>query len=230
MHDSHDYALGPADIAARQAAFAAAAERGLTVRLGALSRFDDGVLGCYLDDDYSVFHPMHAALRELAREGGPQRGFLDGVEAAVAYGENLEAEPIVAPYLQGDPDLTVRPGRDLTLTVLVLAGLGINATSGLVPRKRLELSRSWTDAALQQLVPSFRVGPVLVDPAEIRMPRISAIPDDSGGRAQDIWTRRDTPVTWRENPILAASMAARLADHPAMAHEGWVRFALAEDD
>jgi hypothetical protein len=227
--DSNDYQLSPTDITARQAAFAAAAERGLTVRLGALSRFDDGVLGFYLDDDYSIFHPMHAAVRELAREGGPQHGFLDQVEAAKAYGESLDPEPIMVPYLQGDPDLTVRPGRDVTLTILMLAGLGINATCGVVPRKRLELNRSWTDAALQKLVPSFRVGPVLVDPSEIRMPRISAVPADAG-RLDNTWTRRDTPVTWREDPILAASMAARLVNHPAVAHEGWVRLVLAEDE
>jgi hypothetical protein len=118
----------------------------------------------------------------------------------------------------------------MTLTVLMLAGLGINATCGLVPRKRLELNRSWTDAALQKLLPSFRVGPVLVDPGQIRMPRISAVPDDTGGGIQSTWTRRDTPVTWREDPILAASMTARLVDHPAVAHEGWVRLVPAEDD
>lgn len=228
--DSHDYALSPADVNARAAAFAAAAERGVTVRLGALSRFDDGVLGCYVDDDYSVFHPILAAVRELARKGGPQQGFLDQVGAAAAYGDVLTADPIVVPYLQGDPELTVRPGRDTTLTVLTLAGLGMNATAGVVPRKRLELNRSWTDAALQKIVPSFRVGPVLVDPAQIRMPRISAVPDDTEGGVQTTWTRRDTPVTWKEDPIVAATMAALLVDRPAVANEGYVRFVLAEDD
>ena len=29
---------------------------------------DDGVLGYFLDDDYSVFHPVHSAIRELARQ------------------------------------------------------------------------------------------------------------------------------------------------------------------
>jgi hypothetical protein len=228
--DSLDYALSPDEAAARQAAFAAAADRGAAVRLGALSRFDDGVLGFYLDNDYSVFHPVHAAVRELAREGGPQHGFLDRVDIAAAYGEQLGAEPILAPYLQGEADLTVRPGRDVDLTLLVLAGLGINATCGLVPRKRLELNRSWTDAALQKLIPSFRVGPVLVDPSSIRMPRISAVPADTPGGLQNTWTRRDTPTTWREDPILAASMAARLVDHPSVAHEGWVRLIPAEND
>ncbi len=228
--DSLDYRLTPDQVAARQAAYAAAAERGVTVRLGALSRFDDGTLGYFADDDYSVFHPAHAAIRELAREGGAQRGFLDEVESAKSYGDTLGARRIEVPFLAGDPDLTVRPGRDVTLTVLTLAGLGINATCGLVPRKRLELNRSWTDEALQKLLPSFRVGPVLVDPSQIRMPRISAVPDAAHGSLENTWTRRDTPVSWREDPILAASMAARLVDRPAVAHEGWVRLVVSEND
>ncbi len=227
--DTDDYALSSADAAARRAVLAAMVERAITVRLGALGRFDDGVLGYYLDDDYSVFHPVHAAVRELARHGGPQDGFLDEVTVARQYGDDLTAKPILAPYVQGEPDLTLRPGRDVDLTVLVLAGLGINATSGVVPRKGLALNRSWTDAALQRIVPSFRVGPVLVDPVEIRMPRISALPDDPEGRLRNTWTRRDTPTTWRDDPILAATMAARLAERPAVAHEGWARLLATEE-
>ena len=110
----------------------------------------------------------------------------------------------------------------------MLAGLGLDATCGVVPRKRLELNRSWTDGALQQIVPSFRIGPVLVDPSEIRMPRVSALPDDD--RLRNTWTRRDTPTSWRDDPILAATMAARLADHPAVGHEGWARLLTAPDE
>ena len=152
----------------------------ITVRLGALSRFDDGVLGYYLDDDYSVFHPVHAAVRELARHGWPA-GRLPrrGRRGRGSTATTLTAEPITGAVRAGRRRTSsLRPGRDVDLTVLVLAGLGINATCGVVPRKRLELNRSWTDAALQQIVPSFRVGPVLVDPASIRMPRISALPED----------------------------------------------------
>ena len=226
--DSADYALSPAAVTERRAAIVGAARYPFTVRLGALGRFDDGVLGYFLDDDYSVFHPVHSAIRELARLGGPQQGFLDEVTAAAAYAEDLTPEQIRAPYLQGEPDLTVHPGRPVTLTLLTLAGLSINATSGVVPRKRLELNRSWTDEALQKIVPSFRVGPVLVDPAAIAMPRISALPTDRGDQATTTWTRRDTPATWREDPILASSMAAKLVDHPPVAHEGWVRLVITE--
>ena len=100
----------PADAEARRAVFAAMVERAITVRLGALSRFDDGVLGYYVDDDYSVFHPVHAAVRELARHGGPQDGFLDEVTVARQYGDDLTAEPILAPYVQGEPDLIAAAG------------------------------------------------------------------------------------------------------------------------
>ena len=223
--DTAQYVLGAQDAAGRHAAFLAVAEHGIPLRVGALSRFDDGVLGFFIDDDYSLFHPVHPSILQLARKSGAQRGFLDGVEEAAANGTSFAPDPIVAPFVAGESELILRPGIAQHLTLLVLAGLGINATTGVIPRKRLDLARAWTDAALQRIVPSFRIGPVLVDPKEIRMPRISAMPQGQGGALRNTWTRRDTPTTWHDDAILAATMTARLADRPAVAHEGWVRFA-----
>ena len=160
---------------------------------------------------------MHPAVLELALPVGTHQGFLGTVDEAKEFGETLPTVPISAGYVSGDATITIRPGQTRTLTLLLLPGHGVHATSGVVPRKRLELSRSWIAEPLGRIVPSFRVGPVLVDPEAIRMPPISAI-----GPAQ-AWTRRVTPASWRDDPIAAASDVARLPDSPAQAQEGWVR-------
>lgn len=214
--DSGDYGLDPAAAAERRAAFLAQADRAFPVRLGSLTRFDDGLLGYWVDDDYDRFHPVHPSVREQARLGGAHVGFLGDVDAAADYAGSLAREPITQRYIAPAADLMVRPGRPVTLTLLLLPGLGVHATCGLVPRKRLELARSWITEPLARIVPSFRFGPLLVDPATVRMPRVPALPD---GQA---WAHRETGTTWRDDPIVAATAAARLPDTPAVAQEGWV--------
>ena len=217
LDDQDAVGLTGADAEARAAAFAALADRAVPVRLGSLTRFDDGLLGFFVDDDYTTLHPVHPAVLELALPVGTHQGFLGTVDEAKEFGETLPTVPISAGYVSGDATITIRPGQTRTLTLLLLPGHGVHATSGVVPRKRLELSRSWIAEPLGRIVPSFRVGPVLVDPEAIRMPPISAI-----GPAQ-AWTRRVTPASWRDDPIAAASDVARLPDTPAQAQEGWVR-------
>jgi len=93
----------------------------------------------------------------------------------------------------------------------------VHATSGLLPRKGLSLARDWFHAALERLSPSFHVGPVLVDPTGVRMPKVTGLGD------KQVFTRRTTPLTWRDDPILAATQTALLPDDPAGLQEGWIR-------
>jgi hypothetical protein len=100
----------------------------------------------------------------------------------------------------------------------------VHLTSGIVPRKSIELARDWTAPALDRLLPSFRVGPVLVDPEEVRMPISNLL---AGG--QD-WTRRGTETTWRDDPIVAATMQALLPEDAAVLEEGYIRLNPAPDE
>ena len=71
-------------------------------------------------------------------------------------------------------------------------------------------------------MPSLRVGPVLVDPSEIRMPKVAALGEEQN------FIRRTGPLTWKEDPIIAATSAALLPKLPHEAQEGWVRVAPAK--
>jgi hypothetical protein len=67
------------------------------------------------------------------------------------------------------------------------------------------------------MAPSMRVGPVLVDPDVVRLPKVSSFPRDQ------VWTRRDSPSTWKTDPILAATQTALLPELPSSIQEGYIR-------
>ena len=128
-------------------------------------------------------------------------------------------DPIDHPYLEAEDTLLVKPGQVVRLTILMLPGGRVNLTTGIVPRKALALADDWTAPGLRRMVPSLRVGPVLVDPAEIHLPKVASLGGDQN------FIRRTGPLTWKEDPIIAATSAALLPRMPHEAQEGWIRVA-----
>lgn len=216
--DVDDYPnLAPAARAAREAAFSAVADRAFDIRLGALTHQDDGLLAYFVEDDYTRLYPVHASVLTQALASGPHEGYLGPVDEVNVFDASGQARPIISPYVVPDPSVTVRPGQKVRLTLLMDPGHAVHVSSGLLPRKSISLLRDWTSDALTRLAPSFRVGPVLVDPQSIRLPEPSAV----GPHQQ--WTRRDGPLTWRDDPILASTQDALLPGGAAEVQEGYVR-------
>ncbi|CAA9303316.1 MAG: hypothetical protein AVDCRST_MAG61-1220 [uncultured Friedmanniella sp.] len=203
---------------ARRAAFAALAAERFPVRLGDLGRSDDSLLGFFVDDDYTRFHVVDRVVAALARDSGRHRGHL-GLLGAV---DTPSLDPIEHPYLELEDTLQVVPGQVLRLTLLMLPAGKVHLTSGILPRKSLSLADDWVTPGLRRLVPSLRVGPVLVDPAEIRMPKVAALGEDQS------FLRRTGPLTWKEDPIVSATSAAMLPRMPHEAQEGWIRVSAVE--
>jgi hypothetical protein len=204
----------------RAQAFRETARLAVPVRLGALTRLDDGLLGFFVDDDYSRFYPVAGDVLEVALDSGPRRGILETSTDPT----EPQTRPITSSYVVSDPVLHVHPGQTMRLTLVVVPGTAVHATCGVLPRTSVRLQREWTADVLQTIAPSFRMGPVLVDPATIRMPA------PSGGGVKPSWARRDTPITWRDDPIAAASAEALLPDTPAEVQEGWIRLELGKEE
>jgi hypothetical protein len=199
---------------ARKGAYEALKTLAFPVRLGELTRTDDGLLGFFVDDDYSRFHVVDRTVRDGALDVGRGRGQF----AQLGSTKQIpEAKPISIPYIVGEDELLVRPGQVLRLTLLMHPSSRVHLTSGILPRKNLQLARDWVQPALAVMAPSVRVGPVLVDPEKIRLPKVSSFPKDQ------LWTRRDTPSTWKDDPILAATQTALLPDTPSEVQEGYIR-------
>ncbi len=197
------------------------------VRLGELTRTDDGVLGFFVDDDFTRFRPVDKAVAELALDAGRSRGQL----GLLKPGEPLPAAAVIDhPYVVGqagtvlgDSDtLHLHLGQTVTLTVLMHPAGKAFLSSGILPRTSLALARDWVGPGLALIAPALRTGPVLVETdlaaeGHARLPNVSVF-----GQDQDFWWR-DTPGSWRNDAILAATQTALLPETPAEFRDGWIR-------
>ena len=202
--------------AAREQAYTDLADRAFPVRIGEITRDDDGVLGFFVDDDYSQFHVVDKVVRDAALDTGRGRGQLGllGTTPQVP-----EVRSITHPYILAEDEIAVRPGQTLRLTLLMHPGARCHLSSGILPRKSLQLSRDWIYDGLAAIAPSARVGPVLINSDKVRLPLIASF------GTEQLWTRRNGNYTWKDDPILAATQTALLPDRPATIEEGYIRIA-----
>ncbi|MEJ8853001.1 hypothetical protein WKW79_00385 [Variovorax robiniae] len=201
-----------------------AARFAFPVRIGELTRSDDGVLGFFVDDDYSRFRLVDKAIAGTATDAGRSRGQLGLYSTVTGMPPKTT---IKHPYIAGTDDadtLNLHIGQTVTLTIFMHPAGKASLTSGLLPRKAVALARDWVGPGLAAIAPSLRTGPVMVetdlDPqGQVRLPKVSVFGKDQNF----LW--RDTPATWRTDAILAATQTALLPDTPAELREGWIRVA-----
>jgi hypothetical protein len=200
--------------AGRQAAYDAMAAQVLEVRLGEITRSDDGLLGYFVDDNYSAFHLVDRVIAQSALPSGRGRGVLDPGTT-----DPLQPEPITHSYINDDGLIRIHPGQTIRLTLLMHPGGKVHLSSGILPRADQALARDWVNPGLSVLAPSLRCGPLLIDADKVRLPKIASFPADQ------LFTHRDAPTTWKDDPILAATQSALLPDTQPEMQEGWVRIA-----
>jgi hypothetical protein len=198
---------------ARRAAFRALDDVQFPVRLGDLSRTDDSLLGFFVDDDYGRLHIVDRVVAAQALDTGRHRAHL----GLLGSTDPPAVAPLDHPYIDAEDELLIRPGQTLRLTLLMLPAGRVHLTSGILPRKALALADQWITRGLDRIVPSVRVGPLLIDAADVRLPKIHVLGE------QQSFIRRTGPLTWREDPIVAATQAALLPRLPHEVQEGWVR-------
>jgi hypothetical protein len=203
-------------LAERQAAYRDLADRAFPIRLGELTRSDDGLLGFFVDDDYAHYHVVDKVIRDAAFDVRRGRGQLNQLGLTQ---QMPDIKPIKHPYIVAEDELLVRPGQVMRLTLLMHPASRVHLTSGVLPRKYLQLAHDWVQPGLAVMAPSARIGPVLIDPDKVRLPKISSFPKDQ------IWTRRSNPATWKDDPILAATQTALFPDMPSEVQEGYIRIA-----
>ena len=217
--DSDEYDLGTDARDQRAEAFRRLAGRRFDVRLGALSRSQDGLLAYFVDDDYTRCRPVHPLVLEQAVRSGPRTGYLGSLQEASDFHADPEGQTtaIDHPYLSKRPTLEVSGATPRSLTLLMVPDASVHVTSGILPRKSLSLVREWIDEPLARILPSLRVGPVLVDPETIRMPKPVHLGEEQ------MWSRRASETTWRHDPIVAATQEALFPKGSAVAQEGYIR-------
>ncbi|HEY4940106.1 MAG TPA: hypothetical protein VII56_01655 [Rhizomicrobium sp.] len=197
------------------------------VELGHLTHWQDGLLGYFVNDDYTVLHVATAAA-DMARRSGPNQGFLDQINLVPQFYADFASDlasptatagdtPVGHSYVDKSGVIHVRPNQTVMLTMLVEPLTSVHATTGLLPCKDIGMRREWVNDGLAKLAPTFRFGPVLVDPQQIRMP----LATDLNGAW--VWDYRANAVQWKEGNVTNATDNALLAPDPPAAMEGWLR-------
>lgn len=198
------------------------------VRLGALTRLHDGLIGYFVNDDYSQFYPVHESIADQTRPSGPREGFLGAIRTVPgfyqSFGASSSVKPVEHPYINREPTVHIRPQQQIVLTLIIDPRGAVHATSGILPRKRIELMREHIADALDAMTMTFRIGPVLTDPETIRMPLPAEI---RGGWS---WIRRTSATIWQESPIVNANQDALLSPVPVQIAEGWLKLSGALKD
>ena len=172
------------------------------VRLGAIQNRLDGLLGYFVNDDYTRFNTVYPI-----QDGTP-----------VHPKTSIDHE-----FLDFDPTLEIRPEQDVYLTLLMNPQSAVHVTSGILPQKEIVLLREHWQDAVARIAPSFKVGPVLVDPTSVRMPI-----DDMKPNLIWKWTHRETPSEWVEGPIKRSDSKAGLPHGKMTAYEGWIKLDIDE--
>jgi hypothetical protein len=191
------------------------------VRLGALSHWQDGLLGYFVNDDYNTLFCSDASAAGLARSIGPGVGFLQQANLVQGYYDSFSSpaanDPVTHPYVDTSGTIWLYPGQEVQLTLLVEPMTNVSATTGLLPRKQVGMRREWVNDALAKIAPTFRFGPVLVDPKNIRMPIAAEL------NGTWTWDHRTDVITWASDPVTHANQDARLQPDAPIASEGWLQ-------
>jgi hypothetical protein len=197
----------------------AVAQTEVPLRLGALTHWQDGLLGYFVNDDYRTLYIPDPASADQAREIGAMRGFLGSATQTQDYYNEFAttANPVNHPYINRDGSFLLRPGQNVFVTMLVEPHARVNATAGLLPKKEIGMQREWIQDALAKLSPTFRFGPVLIDPKNVQMP----VATELNGTWS--WDHRKDVNTWASDPVTPATHEALLPLDPPQGSEGWLR-------
>jgi hypothetical protein len=125
------------------------------VRVGDVTRPDDGVLGLFLPGasaEDSQFIPVSA-------EAVQKPVVSPLVEAGATLPSRIQDKFI--PPRSSEVDVTVNAAKPPPLTLLLDARGSIYTTSGVLPRSKIDLSHSQIEAALSRIEATFRSSPLL---------------------------------------------------------------------
>jgi hypothetical protein len=197
----------------------------IPVRLGSLNHWQDGLFGYFVNDDYTTLYCVDPAAADLARPLGPKQGFLQGADSVESYYASFASDisgttgshGVTHPYVNTDGYFQMRPNQSVALTLLLEPHCLVHASCGMTPRKDIGLRREWITDALAKIAPTFRFGPVLVDPKQIRMPAANDI------QGKWSWDHRSDASTWAEDALVRGTGNATLSQDPAAVMEGWLK-------
>jgi hypothetical protein len=166
---------------------------GFPVRLGDIRNIRDGLIGYFVNDDYSTF---------FAAQPGTNAS---GPNPYIRYGNlvTLTADPSAGPVF---------------VTLLIDPRGSVHATSGLLPVKEVEVNPDLIADALAAIDVTFITGPVISDADQLRLP----LPAFQAG-AWSWVDQPGVTVWQEDANIGKVTDKAVLADKPQKVYEGWLK-------
>lgn len=191
-------------------------------RIGDFQLAGNGALGYFQDDDYTKCYAMYGYNTLM----GNVRRTVFGRRSRDVRGDLLRlasAPPAPGPtgnYVVTGHTFNLQPDSTttVTLTVLVDPRGYIPSVMGTLPVKGVALPNGPVDSALSAMAATFRMGPLLIDPDQIRMP----LPADTGGKWS--WIERTGVTFWREEGPLQQFQPEGATPRLAVTiREGWLK-------
>jgi hypothetical protein len=165
------------------------------IRLGSAHLRDDGMMGYFMDSDFSTFNAVHVP-----------EGMKSDFIKAVGVDDNYIK-------LKFNDDSNPNPERQY-LTFLLDPRAEVHAFTGLLPVLRTGLPQKFVAEALKTMEYSFRAGPILTAPGAIRIPA----PAENKGD----WTWVDKIIG--ENNLAPSCDRARFPLATPSLREGWLNY------
>jgi hypothetical protein len=198
----------------------------IQLRLGDLTRTDDGVLGYFANDDYSRFHAIDARVLAAALPCATGSGFAVSPPPTTATplfgafiaGSGFPLWPITHPFLV-PPEITLVVGTPTPFTIIFDPRGRVYPDTGMF-REAIgyALERADLDPLFAALRPAFRFGPIIGNVDEVRMP----LPSEIEGRWD--WVQRTDPTHWNDPiEVTDVSGSPRFDPRTARAREGYLR-------
>ncbi|MFZ7092724.1 hypothetical protein [Primorskyibacter sp. 2E233] len=192
----------------------------LTTHIGDIHFSGNGALGYFLNDDYDLLNPLRgysASMGGVRRAAGaPGRAQLADTLLALPDQVALNV-PSSSGYLNPDPAVALKPGgATAKLTVLMDPRGVIPVMSGLLPVETVSLPAA-SVAAMNQLLATFRIGPILTNPRQVQMP----LPGNVAGDWS--WIARTGITTWETVANLQPAQPSNVVPNrvPTL-REGWL--------
>jgi hypothetical protein len=189
-----------------------------TVRVGDIHVETNGVLGYFEADNYDTFYAVHGVSGQTVRANEmlydanvPNANISDLIDDGqeVRYKTN---------YVKSGHKIALAANdKTVKLTILVDPSGNIPVISGSLPAIATSLPNGPVSIALNNLKATFRAGPLLLDPARIKMPTPAEV------KGSWSWMARKDVTSWNEEiAIIPSTPQATLNSAPPSLIEGWI--------
>jgi len=208
----------------------------LRVRIGDVTRPDDGVLGCFVASPQpSQGNPTAPSEDRFAAVSATavEHAVFNAVWEPPGTGPVREVparHPFVSERLS---EFEIAPGETLDVVVLADPRGDLYATCGVLPRFKCRVPTESIGPVLERLEPTFGIGPVITERRAGRVEPFVPPPGIEGMIAKFVTvdhTDGDEPPQHVESVISAVPPVARLPLDKALLDRGWIRMTRAGDE